>query len=72
MKNTLNHVIKGATLNSDGTFYVTNRKVSCEGSLEHSKHPLVYLKIPHKETGEEKIICPYCKQTFIYKENEAK
>lgn len=42
---------------------VNTKEVSCSGD-EYSKHPLVYLKI--SETTD-KIVCPYCSKTFVYK-----
>jgi uncharacterized Zn-finger protein len=67
MTNKVNKIIQNATLNEDGVVYVKNTKVSCEGSLEFSKHPKVFLKIVKNESGENKIKCPYCTQVFIYK-----
>jgi uncharacterized Zn-finger protein len=72
MKNEVNNVIKGATLNEDGAIYVLKTKVVCEGSLEYSKHPKVYLKIPFENKKETKVVCPYCKQIFIYKSQDAR
>lgn len=66
MKNKINILATNATLNDNGEIYVTNRKVVCEGSLEYSKHPRIFLSI---KTDTDKIKCPYCSQIFIYKAN---
>lgn len=66
MKNDINKVIKNVTLNESGAIYVNSHKVFCEGSLEYSTHPRVFLQIPHDDNKNE-IKCPYCSQIFIYK-----
>ncbi len=45
---------------------VDTKEVSCFGD-SYSKHPLVYLKIAR---NKDKIICPYCSKTFLYKNNK--
>ncbi len=70
MKNDINKVIKNATLNDSNAIYVNKHKVFCEGSLEYSTHPRVFLQIPNEILGNDKkneIKCPYCSQIFIYK-----
>lgn len=69
MNNRINEIIQNATLNEDGAIYVKSNKVFCEGDLKFSKHPKVFLKIPTNNIIENKIKCPYCSQTFIYKKN---
>lgn len=42
---------------------VSTKEVSCDGDA-YSKHPLVYLQIAQ---DKDKVVCPYCSKTFIYK-----
>jgi len=37
-----------------------NKKVSCDGGDDASKHPLVYLK----KDEEGRAVCPYCGKEF--------
>lgn len=67
MKNNVNDLMKGMTLNKDAVIYVLDREVFCDGILENSKHPRVFLKAPEIEESQSQVICPYCKQVFIYK-----
>ena len=67
MKNEINNFLQNATLNEKGEIYVTKRKVFCEGSLNYSKHPKVFLRIPEGANSSNKIKCPYCSQIFVYK-----
>lgn len=39
-----------------------DKKVSCDGSENNSKHPLVYLNMGDKN----EIVCPYCSCLFKY------
>ncbi len=43
--------------------YTNKRQVQCSGNEFPYDHPIVYL-----EVADDKISCPYCSKTFIYKE----
>lgn len=43
------------------------RHVACDGGKGELGHPKVYLEI---KKGLEKAVCPYCSQTFVYKEEK--
>jgi uncharacterized Zn-finger protein len=49
------------------TFFVTTKKVSCDGSrsmkLPSEGHPLVYLEMGKKNS----VTCPYCGKFFTIK-----
>ena len=45
--------------NSD-VLYVNSKKVSCDGGVESSKHPLVYLNMGLNDF----VVCPYCSKYF--------
>lgn len=45
--------------NSD-VLHVKSKKVSCDGGVESSKHPLVYLNMGEKDF----VVCPYCSKYF--------
>lgn len=45
--------------NSD-VLYVNSKKISCDGGVSHSKHPLIYLNMGDKDF----VVCPYCSKNF--------
>jgi uncharacterized Zn-finger protein len=47
------------------TFYVTERRVACDGGGGPLGHPRVFLQID--ETGE--VTCPYCSRHFVLGED---
>ena len=51
--------------NSD-ILHVNSKKVSCDGGVESSKHPLVYLNI----VVNDFVVCPYCSKYFSLKDSK--
>ncbi|MBM3590767.1 MAG: zinc-finger domain-containing protein [Alphaproteobacteria bacterium] len=45
--------------NSD-VLYTNSKKISCDGSSETSKHPLIYLNMGENDF----VVCPYCSRHF--------
>ena len=45
------------------TLHVNSKKVSCEGGLGSSSHPLVYLNMGENDS----VVCPYCSKNFTIK-----
>jgi len=45
--------------NSD-VLHDNSKKVSCDGEISSSKHPLVYLNMGDKDF----VVCPYCSKYF--------
>lgn len=45
---------------TNDTFFTSTKKVSCYGSSESSKHPLIYLDIGNNDF----VVCPYCSKHF--------
>lgn len=43
------------------TIEVQSREVACDGDVETSRHPRVFLKI--KDDG--RVVCPYCSKTYV-------
>ncbi|MCW9033265.1 MAG: zinc-finger domain-containing protein [Rhodospirillales bacterium] len=46
------------------TIEVQNRAVSCDGDVETSSHPRVYLEI--NDGGD--VVCPYCSKRYVLAE----
>ena len=51
--------------NSD-ILHVNSKKVSCDGGVESSKHPLVYLNMGVNDF----VVCPYCSKSFSLKDSK--
>ena len=71
MKNNINTIARGATLNEIDAIYVLSRKVQCEGPT-YSKHPKVLYVIKETEKHEDVLNCSYCNHTFVFKKQNAK
>jgi uncharacterized Zn-finger protein len=48
--------------------HVNSKKVSCDGGIGASSHPLVYLNMGEKDS----IVCPYCSKSFLIEKNSGK
>lgn len=48
------------------TIQATSREVACDGGP--LGHPKIYLHIDHDKG--DKVVCPYCSRTFIYREGK--
>lgn len=46
--------------------YSSKLIVSCDGNVNNSPHPLVYLNL---SSGEHSLSCPYCGIEYIYRKN---
>jgi uncharacterized Zn-finger protein len=45
---------------------VTSREVACDGGGGALGHPKVYLHIDADK--DNKVVCPYCSRTYLYRE----
>ncbi|MBN8544466.1 MAG: zinc-finger domain-containing protein [Alphaproteobacteria bacterium] len=51
------------------TIQAISREVACDGGGGALGHPKVYLHID-QDKGD-KVVCPYCSRTYIYREGKA-
>jgi len=49
------------------TIEVESSRIACDGDVETSSHPRVYLEI----TAEGDVVCPYCSKRYVLAEGAA-
>ncbi len=47
--------------------FVNSKEVSCSGTKDSSRHPIVYLNMGKKDG----IVCPYCSKYFTLKSKDS-